>query len=91
MAAAGQSAHVDSEPFITRLLNQISYMDYFHQTLAQIRIWALSNNQDGCQNGRHLSFCSCGQDHLVMYLSISSKFHLLITFMKLSPKFKYGF
>ena len=41
----------------------ISYMDYFYQTLTQIRIWALSDNQDV----HHLSVCACG--HLLRHLS----------------------
>ena len=29
----------------------------FYQTLTQVRIWALSNNQDGRQDDRHLFVC----------------------------------
>ena len=38
----------------------ISYMDYFHQMLAQVRTRVLSHNQDGHQNGHHVSVCTCG-------------------------------
>ena len=45
-------------------------MIYLNQTLAQVPIWALSDNQDGHQNGRQVSnlfichpiltnYCSC--------------------------------
>ena len=57
---------------------QISYIDYFYQTLTQVRIWALFDNQDGFQNGRHLSVCTCGRSNLVIYHQISSKFHQTI-------------
>ena len=36
-------------------------MDYFYQNLA------LSDNQDGHQNGRHLSVYTCGHSILVIY------------------------
>ena len=50
---------------------QISYMDYFYQTLAQVRIWALSDNQDGHWNGDHLSECCCGhsQSFITQFLT----------------------
>ena len=51
-------------------------MDYFHQTLALVLIWALSDNQDGQQNGRHLSVDICGPSNIVIYHPISSKFHI---------------
>ena len=70
---------------------QISYIDYFYRTLAQVLIWALSDNQDGCQNGRHLSVYSCGHSNLVIYHPISSKFHLWTTFIKLLFMSEYGF
>ena len=50
----------------------ISYTDNFYQTLTQIRIWALSDNQDV----HHLSVCSCGHSYFVIYHPISSKFHI---------------
>ena len=43
---------------------QISYMDYFYQALA------LSDNQDGRQNGRHLSVYTCVHSILVIYHQI---------------------
>ena len=45
--------------------------------LAQVKTWALSDNEDGHKDGRHLSVCTCG--------------HICISFIKLSPKFEYGF
>ena len=39
---------------------QKSYMDKFYQSLSQVRMWALSDNQDGHQNGHHISVCICG-------------------------------
>ena len=66
-------------------------MDYFYQTLAQVLIWALSDNQDGCQNGRHLSVCTCGHSNLVIYHPISSKFYIWTTFIKLLFMSEYGF
>ena len=92
MAATYQFALVDILP--SHLLPgclQISYMDYFYQTLAQVRIYALSNNQDGCQNGCHLSVCTCGHSNLVIYHLISFKFHIWTTFIKLLFMSEYGF
>ena len=51
---------------------QISYIDYFYQTLTQVLILALSNNQDGRQNCHHLSVYTCGHSNLVIYHLISS-------------------
>ena len=42
-----------------------------------------NNNQEGRQNGRHLSICFCGQSTLFIYYPITSKFHIWITFIKL--------
>ena len=53
-------------------------MDYFYQTLA------MSDNQDGSQNGHHLSVYTCGHSILVIYHPISSIYGLL--FMS-----EYGF
>ena len=52
---------------------QISYMDYFYQTLG------LSDNQDG----RQLSVNTFGHSNLVIYQPISAKFHIWTTFIKL--------
>ena len=60
-------------------------MDYFYQTLG------LSDNQDGHQNGRHLSVYTCGNSNLVIYHSISSKFHIWSTFIKLLIMSEYVF
>ena len=54
-------------------------MDYFYQTLAQVGIWALSDNQDDQQNDRHRSVCTYGHSNLVIYHLISSKFHIWTT------------
>ena len=43
-----------------------------------------NDNQDGQQNGRRLSICFCGQSTLIIYYPITSKFHIWITFIKLS-------
>ena len=89
MAAASQFAL-----YLSHLLPdciQISYMDYFYQTLALFRIWALSDNQDGRQNDRHLSVCTCGHSNLVIYHRVSSKFHIWTTFIKLLFMSEYGF
>ena len=64
---------------------QISHMDYFYQTRA------LSNNQDGCQNGRRLSVYTCGHSNLVIYHPISSKFHIWTSFIKLLFMCDYGY
>ena len=36
------------------------------------------------QDGRRLSICVCGQPTLIIYYTITSKFHKWITFIKLS-------
>ena len=41
-------------------------------------------NQNGQQNGRCISICYCGQSTIIFYNSITSKFHIWITFIKLS-------
>ena len=38
-----------------------------------------------------LSIFFCGHSNLVIYNQVSSKLHIWITFIKLSPKFEYGF
>ena len=40
----------------------------------QVRIWALSKNQDGRKNGHHVLICTCGHSNLVIYHPISSEF-----------------
>ena len=72
---------------------QISYMDCFHKTLVEVWIQALSDegNQDGRRNGRHLLVCTYRHSTLVIYCLIAAKFHIYATFIKLSPKFEYGF
>ena len=52
----------------------------------------LSENQDGHQNGRHLSFCTTGHSTCnLVYYPISSKFHILTTFIKLLFMSDFGF
>ena len=69
---------------------QISYINYFCRTLAQVRILDLSDNQDGRQDGRHLSVYICGHSNLVIYHPSSSKFQIWITFIKLLFMSEYG-
>ena len=66
-------------------------MDYFYQTPAQVLMWALSYNQDGRQNGNHLSVGTCRHSYFVIYHWISSKFHIWTTFIKLLFMSEYGF
>ena len=64
----------------------------FHLWIASIKLLfkfeyklsPINDNQDGRQHGRHLSICFCGQSTLIIYYPIASKFHILITFIKLS-------
>ena len=64
----------------------------FHVSIAAIKLlfkfeykFSLTNdNQDGGQNGPHLSICFCGQSTFIIYYQITSKFHIWITFIKLS-------
>ena len=42
------------------------------------------------QNSHRLSICTCRHSTLVIYYRIASKFHIWVTFIKLSPKFEYG-
>ena len=64
----------------------------FHVWIASIKLlfnfeykFSLTkDNQDGRQNGRSLSICFCGQSTLIVYYPITSKFHIWITFIKLS-------
>ena len=62
MAAAYQFTLVDTLPksFITRMLSNDT-QNYIYQTLAQVWIWALSDNQ----NGRHLPVCICGHSNFL--------------------------
>ena len=101
-AACGQFAFVDTltssfttlfPPNLSPGCFQISYMvimDYFDQKLPQVWTWVLSHNQDGGQNGLHLLICTCGNSN-IFYHPISSKFHIWIIFIKLSPKIEYEF
>ena len=41
-------------------------------------------NQNGRQNGRRLSICFCAQSTIIILFPITSKFHIWITFIKLS-------
>ena len=82
-------------PYLSHLLPdcfQISYMDYFYQTLTQVWIWALSANQDGLQNGRNLSVSTCGHFNLVIYHPISQVPNFILnSFIIHWPNFEYGF
>ena len=49
-----------------------------------------NDKQYGRQNGHRLSVCTCGHSPVVIYYQMASKFHIWITFIKLSPKFEYG-
>ena len=49
-----------------------------------------NDNQGGRQNGHRLQVCFCGHSTLVIYYLIASKFHTLIIFINLSPKYEYG-
>ena len=63
---------------------QISYMDYFNQTLAKVSIFVLSVNPDGHQNVRQVS-------NLVIFYPNSPEFHIWTTFVKQLFLFEYGF
>ena len=79
------------------ILNRIWFK--FHIWIAFITVWFKSehgfyptnDDQDGRQNGRHLSVYTCGRSTLDIYFLISSKFHLLLASIKLWFKFEYGF
>ena len=81
IAATCQFALVDSltKSIITRLLRNLVY-----------GFIKLSLKFEYKQDGRHQSFCTCGHSNLVIYLLISSKFHLWITFTKLLFMSEYG-
>ena len=49
-----------------------------------------NDSQDGRQNGCRQSVCTHVHPTLVIYYLITSEFHVWVTFIKLSPKFKYG-
>ena len=70
---------------------QISYMDYFYQTLAQVRIYAWYDNKYSRQNDHHLSVCTSGNSNLVIYHTISFISHIWTTFFKLLFVSEYGF
>ena len=57
------------------------YMDHlkFNQTLALV--WTMNDNQDGHQNARHLSACTCGRSNLMYhFFQISLMIYFLQTF-----------
>ena len=88
------SSHLGT-PYLGHLLPdcfQITYMDYFYQTLTKIWIWALSANQDDLQNGHNLLVCTCGHYNVVIYHPISQfPNFILISFIIHWPNFEYGF
>ena len=73
--------------------NQI--LSKFHIWIAFTNLWLkfeygfcpTNNNQDGQQNGHHLSVCMLWS-LLVIFNRISSKFHIWIAFIKLSGERK---
>ena len=67
---------------------------YYHIWIVSITLrfkfrYKLCPTNDGL-NGRCLPVCTPGHPTLVIYYPIASKFHIQITFIKLSPKFEYG-
>ena len=68
--------------------NYYSCMNNFHQTLALVRIWVFSLNDNKmaakCSRPVALHF-------LVIFHPISSKVHIWITLINLSPMFEYRF
>ena len=62
---------------------QISYMDYFYQNLDQVRIWVLSDNQDGLKKWLPpVSSLLWTLYNLIIYHPISSKFHIMNSWPK---------
>ena len=82
---------------ILNRITYISYMVYFHQILVTVRIWVFfptKDHQDGRQNGTAYQFASVRcYDHsnLVIFILISSNFHIWIASTKLWFKFEYEF
>ena len=79
------------------LCGQSTLIIYFPIT-SKFHIWitfiklGFSDNQDGHQNGRHLSVYTCEHSNLVIYHPISSFFfHIWTTFIKLLFVSEYGF
>ena len=83
----------------------VSTTSFFYQSFSKFHIWIASIklslkfeykfcptkvNQDGQRNGRHLLVCIYRHSTLVIYYPIAAKFHIYITFISLSQKFKYG-
>ena len=70
----------------------IGFFPKFHIWITSIKLSFKFEygNEDGWQNGHHLSVFTCGHSTLVIYYMIASKFHIWITFIKLAPKFEYG-
>ena len=71
----------------------------FHIWIATIKLWfklkyefcPTNDSQDGRQNGCRLPICTGVHPTLVIYYLILSKFHIRITFIKLSPSLNMGF
>ena len=74
--------------YLSHLLSdcfQITYLDYFYRTPAQVQIWAFSKMATICQ------FALVDTLNLVIYYPISSKFHIWTTFIKLLFMSEYAF
>ena len=84
---------------------QCPLLHFFYQSFSKFHIWIAfiklllkfeyelcptKVNQDGRRNGRHLLVCTYRHSTLVIYNPIAAKFHIYITFIKLSPKYEYG-
>ena len=71
----------------------------FHVWIAAIKLWfklkykfcPTNDSQDGRQNGCRLPVCTGVHPTLVIYYLIASKFHIRITFIKLSPRLIWAF
>ena len=71
---------------------QTSYMDCFHRTLVQVWICVLSDEQLlrwSIKMAVAYQFVFMDTT-IILYYPISSKFHTWISFIKLSPTFRYG-
>ena len=60
-------------------------MHYFYQSLNGFVLWTLT------KMATILSVCTCVHPNTDICLPISLKLYVIITFMKISPNFQYGF
>ena len=77
--------HLSSSKFHTC----ISFIKLFPKIICGY--YPMNDNQDCHKYGHCLSVCMCGHSNLVIYQSISSKFHIWTTFTKLLFMSEYGF